>query len=66
MLKALVNTVITLVCGAFAFLLGAVFMTGLNLSLPINMIGFLGYNGFVLLGVVLALKQIWSNRSGQW
>lgn len=66
MLKALVNTVITLACGAFAFLFGAVFMTGLNLSIPINMIAFLGYNGFVLLGVVLALKQIWSNRSGQW
>ena len=64
MLKAVISTFAVLVGSAFAFLMGAISMTGLNLSIPVNMVFFLGYNGFVLLGVVIALKQVWASKSG--
>lgn len=59
--KAVLRTIAALIAGAFAFVMGAAFMTGVNLSNPVDMAFFLGYNGFVLAGIVVALRQIWAD-----
>lgn len=60
MFNAIVGTFVVLFGGVFAFLLGAAFMTGCDLSQAVNMICFLAYNAFVLSGVVIALKEVWT------
>ncbi len=63
MLKSIISTFVILVAGASVFLMGAVSMTGVDLSLPVNIIEFIVTNGLILIGIIAALRQVWSKKS---
>ncbi len=59
-LKLLLSIAAVLFGGYFLFLVGAVVMTECGLSIPVNMACAVVYNGFILVIVGVASKQLWT------
>ena len=59
MLKSMMLTLAILVGSGFFYLMGYVSMTGIDLSIMTNLIEFWVFHGFVLICVIVALKQVW-------
>ncbi|MBW3637505.1 MAG: hypothetical protein KY445_13740 [Armatimonadetes bacterium] len=61
-IKVLLRTLAVLICGAFGVLMGLIFMTGLDLSIPVNMVFFFAYNGLIVIGTVVTIALVWSGK----